>query len=377
MNNIPLTYPQLPSPRRIPTNPQLLSPMTNAPKGILRSAPRYPSSAPNAQTISETNDAKTIIPARARPVRSLADLAKCSARLRDELREIRVLEKREVSRATSRPAAADADEAARVACPSRSDEDDTDDEHEEHEMNLSRDLENESVGGDDDGGDEEILMMLGLPNLLRDSCHVDSNEDVRVGRDLRPFRKLWEMLMQWTTPSTTELLHRYHDTTHDPCQPLPPMSHRETVKDRDTVDEQYGRNTVEIGASRRAGIMTMLRMNVSRSLSELQKIEQYDVSDRRGVEKRLANLVNTFDCSGRAADFDMKLWRGMTTILIAIVSPLLENGDGEEFSSAKDEINVMLMPPSIVALGLLPDEYRYLTKSALLSLSSTQDLNKD
>ncbi|KAL7485456.1 hypothetical protein ACHAW6_011055 [Cyclotella cf. meneghiniana] len=355
--------------------------MTNAPKGILRSAPRYPSSAPNAQTIIETNDAKTCTPARARPVRSLADLAKCSARLRDETHEIRVSEKREISRATSRPAAADADDfgvkADRVACPSRSDEDDTDDEHEEHEMNLSRDLENESVGGDDDDGDEEILMMLGLPDLLRDSCHVESNEDVREGRDLRPFRKLWEMLMQWTTPSTTELLYRYHDTMHDPCRSPPPMPHWETVKDHDTVDEHYGRNTVEIGASRRAGIMNMLRMNVSRSLSELQKIQQYDVSDRRGVEKRLANLVNTFDCSGRAADFDMKLWRGMTTILIAIVSPLLENGAGEEFSSAKDETNAMLMPPSIVALGLLPDEYRYLTKSALLSLSSTQVLNND
>eukprot|EP00804_Cyclotella_cryptica_P005104 CCRYP_011543-RA/>CCRYP_011543-RA protein AED:0.33 eAED:0.33 QI:0/-1/0/1/-1/1/1/0/71 len=66
--------------------------------------------------------------------------------------------------------------------------------------------------------------------------------------------------------------------------------------------------------------MNMLRINVSRSLSELQKVKQYDVSDRRTVEKRLANLVNTFDCSGCAADFDMKLWRGMTTILIAIVS---------------------------------------------------------
>ncbi|KAL3791521.1 hypothetical protein HJC23_011552 [Cyclotella cryptica] len=90
--------------------------------------------------------------------------------------------------------------------------------------------------------------------------------------------------------------------------------------------------------------MNMLRINVSRSLSELQKVKQYDVSDRRTVEKRLANLVNTFDCSGCAADFDMKL-------------------------SARDDVNVVRVPSSIVTLGLVADEYRYLTQSALMSLS--------
>ncbi|KAL3791503.1 hypothetical protein HJC23_011534 [Cyclotella cryptica] len=262
------------------------------------------------------------------------------------MHEIRVVEQEE---ATSCPAAAADIEAEAASLPKDSQLDDEDDanssdnENDEHEINITQDRDNESVSSGDDE-DEEILLMLGLSDLLHDSSDLDPADDVLKRRDLRPFRKLWEMLMQWATPSTTKLVCEYHDMNNDLCQTASPISHGEIVQNADTAEEYYTRNTVEIGASRRAGIMNMLRMNVSRSLSELQKIKQYDVSDRRTVEKRLANLVNTFDCSGRAADFDMKL-------------------------SAMDDVNVVWVPPSIVTLGLVADEYRYLTQSALMSLS--------
>eukprot|EP00804_Cyclotella_cryptica_P005101 CCRYP_011537-RA/>CCRYP_011537-RA protein AED:0.28 eAED:0.28 QI:0/-1/0/1/-1/1/1/0/232 len=232
------------------------------------------------------------------------------------MHEIRVVEQEE---ATSCPAAAADIEAEAASLPKDSQLDDEDDanssdnENDEHEINITQDRDNESVSSGDDE-DEEILLMLGLSDLLHDSSDLDPADDVLKRRDLRPFRKLWEMLMQWATPSTTKLVCEYHDMNNDLCQTASPISHGEIVQNADTAEEYYTRNTVEIGASRRAGIMNMLRMNVSRSLSELQKIKQYDVSDRRTVEKRLANLVNTFDCSGRAADFDMKLWRGMTLV---------------------------------------------------------------
>ena len=75
------------------------------------------------------------------------------------------------------------------------------------------------------------------------------------------------------------------------------------------------------------------------------------------MEKCLAGLVNTFDCTGAAADFDMKLWRGMTTILIAIVAP------------APAEAQTAQLPKSIATLGIASEEYRYLTRRALVDLN--------
>jgi hypothetical protein len=184
------------------------------------------------------------------------------------------------------------------------------------------------------------------------------------------------------------------------------------LSNEETIHEIDGRNSVDIGASRRAGIMSMLKMNTKRSLSELKRMhkeqspqyqqysqindivpvnatksrmraptERVGISastkpahqciqmDQRTVEQHLADLVKTFDLSTQAANFNMKIWKGMTTILIVIVSPSISistTGD------AATSLTMEQLPASIRTLGMTVDEFRYLTQSALLSLSSTE-----
>jgi hypothetical protein len=141
---------------------------------------------------------------------------------------------------------------------------------------------------------------------------------------------------------------------------------------------------MEIGASRRAAIMNVMRRNIGRCLDELSEVGYFDddtvgaceggsdewsghrsgASDgsllhRSRIERRLAALIDTFDtCSSPPPNFDRKLWRGLTIVLIAVVCPRASFNDDER----------RLLPPSIVNLGILHEEYDYLTKSVFVSL---------
>jgi hypothetical protein len=304
--------------------------MTAAPKGILRS-PKYSAKASN---IDAPNAA-----AAPRQVKSLADLVKSSVALNEEVR-VSVVDDEQSARVDNL-----------VVAPINEEEDVTSTEDAEESDNEAE-SDDESVYSEDG----EILMMLGLADIVNnDDSDADETDQVVKGS----FRKLWETLMQWTTPSTAQHvcqcnnIHQSQNQTESLGQP---SSIDNSI---DQVQDDHTRNTIDIGASRRAGIMNMIRMNISRSLSDLEP--QHDVTDRRKVEKSLANLVNTFDCSGPAVDFDMKLWRGMTTILIAIVSPARINEVADARSSR--------LPKSVAALGIGPEEYHYLIERALVDLN--------
>ena len=212
--------------------------------------------------------------------------------------------------------------------------------------------DSETLGSEDD----KILMTLGLSDMENESSHDSDVDEDR--NDKGSFRVLWEMMMQWTTPLTIELFCQYNNIQRIQTQSDGlAIQDRTDSNDNEQAHDNHSRNTIDVGSSRRAGITNMIRMNISRSINELKL--QHDFSDRRSIEKRLADLVNTFDCSGPAADFDMKLWRGMTTVLIAIVLPVRSD----------DDTSALQLPKSIVNLGLMPEEYIYLTQRALIDLN--------
>lgn len=312
------------------------------PKGILR-PPRYSAltkSTEDAQIADATAavDSNNSAP-RPKQARSLADLVRSSVQLNEEIHVSVVNEEREESDSVNNNIIFHHDE--------EEDEDDvtsTEDNDESETSDAS-----ETVGSEDD----EILMQLGLTDMSNDVI-PDEYDETQKGS----FRKLWEILIQWATPATTQLIFQYNNI-QDQYQSEVLLGQIAPNPNEHSYDS-HCRNTIEAGASRRAGIMNMIRMNVSRSLSELK--QHNEVTDRRIVEKRLADLVNTFDCSGPVVDLDTKLWRGMTTVLIASLSPVVI--DAADCNAAK------LLPPSIINLGLLPDEYRYLTRRALVDLSS-------
>ena len=226
------------------------------------------------------------------------------------------------------------------------------------ECNIS---DSESDATDDD----EILAELGMSDLIS-SEHDDSDYEAEIPKqsnnseEMRAFLIIWQALSRWVTPATLELLNGQR------IDDKPATESHSTAAEESPNDEASERRSVEIGASRRSGIMSMIRMYIARSLTELKKIPQQTqqqkdtLNDPRQIEQRLADLVRTFDVNGPVANFNTKQWKVMTTVLIVISFPSL--------SSTKDSIT---LPASAQSLGMTKDEYIYLTRSAITSLSST------
>lgn len=248
------------------------------------------------------------------------------------------------------------------------------------------DSDSESYGSGT--GDEDILHELGMSNFFNnDNNDQDEEEeeydDVINDQHVRPFRVLWEILTRWATPSTVDLVLTYQRIQ---------QYEQQTLQQNDDIHHLGGsssstnentatvpRNDVDIGASRQAGIMSMIKMHVPRALAELQRIKQrgevvvnvnnnnnnnntsseekIGLSNQKLVEQRLANLVRTFDPSVPAVNLSTKLWKGLTTILISVA-----------FFRSDD--NIVVLPPSILVLDMTAAEYRYLTCSVYTSLCS-------
>jgi hypothetical protein len=249
-------------------------------------------------------------------------------------------------------------------------------------MNSEVDAEEDNSDSDDGSSsshgsapDEEILRELGLSELNLDDDNNES-DDVNATismENLRSFRILWELLSRWATPSTVELVLHYQGKCSSPS------SHYYDGSSSNPSSEQYtdenSRNATNIGASRQASILSMLNMQIPRSLAELRNTqvgrESSTIIDQRMVEERVAGLVRTFDPSAPAADLNMKLWKGLTTILIAIAFPseLTDISTLDESDGA--------LPSSIRRLNMASAEYRYLTRSVFSSLSSVPDQSMD
>lgn len=238
------------------------------------------------------------------------------------------------------------------------------------------DHEDDLDSSESESAEDELISKLGLLNTEEDSGYEP---------EIRSFRLLWEVLLRWATYRTIELVRCYQTSSEWECCCAETVPVVEIDEGRE--DQAFDRNSVEIGASRRAGIMNILNRHVARSISELEALRDSRRGEstnattggksmsRRAVKERLANLVNTFDClDARANKFDTKLWRGMTTILIAIVTPIEKASDGREaneaFVSHLGHEIVGSVPPSIQSLGLTHDEYVYLISSALQCLSN-------
>ena len=234
----------------------------------------------------------------------------------------------------------------------------------------SDDDEDDGSDGGSDGSarDEEILRELGLSDAFaedEDGFDVSQDVDHFHPEALRSFRVLWELLARWATPSTVDLVLSYRGQCKIPSRV---DQRKHDAEGEESATASPARNDVDIGASRRAGIMSMLKMNVPRSLSELRRArtanarDGVEIIDRKNVEQRLADLVRTFDPAVPAANLSTKMWKGLTTILIVIAFP-------SEEPATDDGIK---LPPSILPLDITAAEYRYLTHSVFTSLSSME-----
>jgi hypothetical protein len=210
-------------------------------------------------------------------------------------------------------------------------------------MDIS--LDGDTAGGPDEGNEHDVF--LGTDNVFfedEDYISEDDNDSSLEGNDCytppeaRAFMKLWEAITDWVTSDTISLLKQWRtndvDFSESACVPQ--------------VDQS------DLGSARRKGLNSMITMYLSSTLDVLG-LQQ---DDKRRVEMRLDNFLRTLSFSKPMAKLSSKLWKAMTCVLVDMV--LLDS---------TQSTNVRLPAPA-KEVGMVADEYKYLTRSAVTNLES-------
>jgi hypothetical protein len=192
----------------------------------------------------------------------------------------------------------------------------------------------------------EMLMASDPDNDDEDDYYNDHGGDDDGWEDEpRAFRQLWDAFSAWITPEAAQW-----------------MVHLETPGDdeRATFSNDATRQVdrSDVGASRCAGLMAMVKMYLPKCMNELH--HPNDVL--RSAERRLGDLLRTFDYTEEAPKLGVKLWKAMTCIFLDMV--LIETREADP---------VTTVPPSVQAVGMTLDEYRYFTRSALQTFKFTME----
>lgn len=164
----------------------------------------------------------------------------------------------------------------------------------------------------------------------------EEEEEEQKERPLRAFMIFWNALMEWMTPQAMDVLFLENE------------EHNALVELYDTSD---------VGASRCAGFLTMLKMNLSRSYKELH----INASTTTQIQSKLTQWIRSFDFSRPMIKLSMPQWKAFTTILVQIV--IISSSP-----SSNPPPKVTAVPPSVKAVDITLDEYIYLTQSAMKSL---------
>lgn len=223
----------------------------------------------------------------------------------------------------------------------------------EEQMNLFMgkqdvfgDADEEDDGGSDVENDEDDngMMELLMASDADDDWDAEDDEEERPLPEPRAFRLLWQALTNWMTHATVSWVMTLEDTEN--AERNRAMIETECTPMVDRSD---------IGASRCAGVMAMLRLYLSGCMSELGHTSE----ERRRSEKRLTDILRTFDYSRENPRLQVNLWKAMTCILLDMV--LVE--------TRSDPITQL--PPSVAAVGMTIEEFRYLTRNTVTTFGLT------
>ena len=148
-------------------------------------------------------------------------------------------------------------------------------------------------------------------------------------------------------------------------QDIIPSSNNNGLSDDD--DDNHNHN--DIAASRCEGLMSMIKMNLSKGLIELGhgKNDEYV---RRMAHVRLGEFIQTFNFSAPMVKLDSKMWLALSVLLLHLLLPKeirCDDDDKEREEGLHESRNNV--PVSIAAIGICFEEYTYLTKSAIPTLS--------
>mmetsp|Transcript_13830 Transcript_13830/g.20688 ORF Transcript_13830/g.20688 Transcript_13830/m.20688 type:complete len:610 (-) Transcript_13830:170-1999(-) len=237
------------------------------------------------------------------------------------------------------------------------------DEKEEEEPYHSDEEEEEYYDDDDDEDNDDDKENEDDDDDMFGFFTSSPGDEEKPEPEERPFLKLWTALSTWVTHESTILLREWKNEL---SAGIP--------KDKDvtTTTLRTPYDTSDVGSSRCAGFMSMLKMNVPKCLSEFISfyISTTTKNDKgyiqRIAETRLSNLVRTFDYTEPMVKLNGTLWKVLTFVMMEIVFlPHICRG-GEQEVDANDSL---MLPMAAKSIGMTVDEYRYLTQSALTKLS--------
>jgi len=230
------------------------------------------------------------------------------------------------------------------------------------------DDDNESIEGaldsdvidnnDDDDDDDDAVMELLLGSDIDIDDETDSNSTARQPK-VRAFTLLWDALTNWMTHDTVAWVKTLRDSHHkensngnsNNVNASAMLDNNDNSKIMDTewspmVDRS------DIGASRCAGVLAMIRLYIGKCMEELN----HPLESRRKAVKRLTDIMRTFDYSRENPKLSAGHWRAMACVLLDVV--LIET---READSA-----LLRVPPSVAKIGMSKEEFEYLSRKAVL-----------
>jgi hypothetical protein len=194
--------------------------------------------------------------------------------------------------------------------------------------------------GTTDAPDEDAPWDPEDPTDDGEDVDSDSSKDTRPWEP-RAFLKLWNAISQWISPEAVTYVRHLRSHQDENEYYSIPQIHRS-----------------DVCASRCAGLMAMLQMHTNKCLvQELQR----STDQIRNTERRLANLVRCFDFTRPVPKLDSAHTRALTSILLVTV---MDNADLTD---------VHLVPECCELVGLNLDEYRYLSRSAIVNFGTPTD----
>ncbi len=256
---------------------------------------------------------------------------------------------------------------------------------------------------EDDNNDEDDLLSFFAP----DSDDEEGDEDSVIIYDpksQRSFLTLWNALSTWITPQSVFVLQKYRNDLFD-------FDHDEKYRAVTTAqvdpllstDQNNYPSSSDIAISRCEGLMSMMKMNLSKALTDLGYNKSIstatttttttntitnaattataatatataaatvvDEQIRQMAHSRLAEFIQSFDFSEPMVKFDTKMWYAMSVVLLDILLPSdKEQDEAKKNGEVKDWI-MRDLPSSIVAVDVNVEEYYYLTHTAIPTLS--------
>lgn len=252
---------------------------------------------------------------------------------------------------------------------------------EDYQPNKENEMENESSAGESEEGDsicseneqgqnpqfvtdDDLQDQLVELSLMSNGAQIDGlskmdkmgllmfgdmeaiDESLPSTANVRPFLIYWQPISSWTTHVSAETLMQWAQNDNKPLN-----------EEKPTGLSVYDKS--DIGYSRCNGLMAMIKMNLPGVFEAINTTEKsVNVTDQKKIEFRMGVLARSFDFSLPVPKLSPPQWKIMTLLLSEITMVRLGQ-----------QVKIDYIPLIVKDSGLTFEEYKYLTRSSIVTLS--------